>query len=106
VANTDELRGRIDEALATIPDPELGVDILALGLIDGVEVGDGGEVRVRYTLTRLGCPAAPMLHEAIERRVAAVPGVESAAAELVWSPPWTPERMSEEARAELLGIAL
>jgi metal-sulfur cluster biosynthetic enzyme len=90
-------------ALASIPDPELGLDIVSLGLISDVHVSNGGAVRIQYTLTRLGCPAAPMFHEAIVRRVAEVQGVQSVEAELVMFPPWTPERMSAEARTELMG---
>jgi metal-sulfur cluster biosynthetic enzyme len=100
---TSSLRERIHDALASIPDPELGIDILNLGLINGVQLSHDGRVRVEYTLTRLGCPAAPLLHDAIMRRVADLPGVRGVEAELVMYPPWTPERMSENARAELLG---
>jgi len=97
------LRVRIEDALASIPDPELGIDIYNLGLIGDIGIGDDGSVRVEYTLTRLGCPAAPFLHEAIVRNVASLAGVTAVDAELVMHPPWTPERMSEDARTALLG---
>jgi metal-sulfur cluster biosynthetic enzyme len=96
------LAHRVEAALASIPDPELGIDIYNLGLIGDIQI-DGGHVRVEYTLTRLGCPAAPLLREAILLRVSEVEGVESVEAELVFHPAWTPERMSGEARAQLFG---
>jgi metal-sulfur cluster biosynthetic enzyme len=104
-AQTDGgLRDAVELELAAIPDPELGIDIVSLGLIDGIEVDAEQRVHVRYTLTRLGCPAAPMLHAAIVSRASAVPGVRSADAELVMWPAWTPDRMSPAACTELLGV--
>ncbi|HZO97373.1 MAG TPA: metal-sulfur cluster assembly factor [Gaiellaceae bacterium] len=85
------------EALRQVEDPELGMDIVELGLLYGVEV-EGPSVRVTYTLTSMGCPAGPMIEEDIERFVREVPGVEEVRSELTFEPPWSPERMSEDAK--------
>ena len=90
------------EALRQVEDPELGMDIVELGLFYGAEV-EGETVKVTYTLTSMGCPAGPMIEEDIDRVVRLVPGVEDVAMELTFDPPWTPERMSEDAKF-ILGI--
>jgi metal-sulfur cluster biosynthetic enzyme len=77
------------------------VNIWELGLIYGVVVSPRGEVDVRMTLTAPACPAAGMLPPEVEQKVQQVAGVSAARVELVWDPPWTPERMSEAARLEL-----
>lgn len=97
------LRERVEHALAEIPDPELGIDIFNLGLIGAIGIGADGGVHVEYTLTRLGCPAAPLIHEAIVRNVESLEGVTAVDAEFVMYPPWTPERMSDDARTALMG---
>ena len=85
------------EALRQVEDPELGMDIVELGLFYDAEVDDG-KVHVRYSLTSIGCPVGPMIQEDITRVVRELPGVEEVEAELTWSPPWTPELMSEDAK--------
>ena len=85
------------EALRQVEDPELGMDIVELGLLYDVEVEDG-KVHVLFTLTSMGCPVGPMLEEQIRDVVAAMPGVEKVESELTWDPPWSPERMSEDAK--------
>jgi metal-sulfur cluster biosynthetic enzyme len=85
------------EALRQVEDPELGMDIVELGLMYGVEV-EGPKVKVVHSLTSMGCPAGPMIQEDIYRVAKDVPGVEEVEIELVWDPPWTPERMSEDAK--------
>ena len=90
------------EALRQVEDPELGMDIVELGLLGDVEVA-GPKVRVTYTLTSMACPVGPMIAEDIDRVVREVPGVEDVEAELTFDPPWTPERMSEDAKF-ILGI--
>ncbi len=85
------------EVLRQVEDPELGMDIVDLGLLYDVEV-DGAKVKVSYSLTSMGCPAGAMIQEDIERVVAEIPGVESVSSELTFEPPWTPERMSEDAK--------
>jgi len=85
------------DALRVVEDPELGMDIVELGLLYDAEV-EGGAVKVTYSLTSLGCPVGPMIEQQIHDVVASLPGVESVAAELTWDPPWTPERMSDDAK--------
>ena len=85
------------EALRQVEDPELGMDIVELGLFYGAEV-EGETVKVSYTLTSMGCPAGPMIQEDIERVVSEIPGVGQVESELTFDPPWTPDRMSEVAK--------
>jgi metal-sulfur cluster biosynthetic enzyme len=85
------------EALRQVEDPELGMDIVELGLMYHVEV-EGPRVHVTYTLTSMGCPVGPMIEEQIQQVAADVPGVEEVEAELTWSPPWSPEKMSDDAK--------
>ena len=85
------------EALREVEDPELGMDIVELGLMYDVEI-DGPKVKVIHSLTSLGCPAGPMIQEGIHDAAASVPGVEDVEVELTWDPPWTPDRMSEDAK--------
>ena len=87
----------IVEALRGVEDPELGMDIVELGLFYEAEV-EGNDVKVTYSLTSMGCPAGPMIQEDIERAVAEIPGVESVSSELTFEPPWTPDRMSDDAK--------
>jgi metal-sulfur cluster biosynthetic enzyme len=93
VASRDE----VIEALRQVEDPELGMDIVELGLMYDVEV-DGPKVKVTHTLTSMGCPVGPMIQEDIYRYASDVPGVEEVEVDLVWDPPWTPERMSDDAK--------
>jgi metal-sulfur cluster biosynthetic enzyme len=85
------------EALRQVEDPELGMDIVELGLFYDAEI-DGPKAKVTYTLTSMGCPAGQMIQEDIERVVLEIPGVENVESELTFEPPWTPERMSEDAK--------
>jgi metal-sulfur cluster biosynthetic enzyme len=85
------------EALRQVEDPELGMDIVELGLFYGAEV-EGDTVKVSYTLTSMGCPAGAMIQEDIERVVSEIPGVGQVESELTFEPPWTPDRMSDDAK--------
>ena len=87
----------VTEALRGVEDPELGMDIVELGLLYDVEV-DGPNVKVVHSLTSMGCPAGQMIQENIHDAVAALPGVENVEVELTFDPPWTPDRMSEDAK--------
>ena len=84
------------EALRQVEDPELGMDIVDLGLLYDVEI-DGPKVKVIHSLTSMGCPAGPMIQEDILTVTSALPGVEDVEIELTWSPPWTPELRSDDA---------
>lgn len=95
-----ELRDRILEALGAVIDPEVGIDIVSLGLVYTIAI-DAGAVRIEMTMTTPACPLGEQIAGVAERRVAALDGVTSARAHLVWEPAWTPERMSEAARREL-----
>src|ERR1041385_9037249 len=83
------------EALANVIDPELGLDFVELGLIYGVEVQDGN-VHVTFTLTTPGCPIGPQVTEQIEEFVGELDGVKRVDSEMVFVPPWSPEKMSED----------
>jgi metal-sulfur cluster biosynthetic enzyme len=90
-------RDDVVEALRQVEDPELGMDIVDLGLMYDVEV-EGPKVKVIYTLTSMGCPVGPMIAEQIDQVTRQVPGVEEVEAELTWDPPWSPEKMSDDAK--------
>ena len=88
-------------ALKDIFDPEIPVNIYDLGLIYGVDVAEDGGVAVTMTLTTPHCPVAESMPGEVELRVGAVPGVRDCEVNLVWDPPWDPDKMSDEARLEL-----
>ncbi len=87
----------VTEALRAVEDPELGMDIVDLGLLYDVEI-DGPKVKVIHSLTSMGCPAGPMIQEDIVNVASAVEGVEEVEIELTWEPAWTPDRMSDDAK--------
>ena len=89
------------EALKSIYDPEIPVDIYELGLIYDVAVSADGDAVVQMTLTTPNCPVAESMPGEVELRVLAVPGIRDAEGKLVWDPPWDPSKMSDEARLEL-----
>ena len=88
------------DALSNVIDPELGLDFVELGLIYGVEINQG-DVRVTFTLTTPGCPIGPQVTEQIDEFVGEVEGVKTVSSEMVFTPPWSPERMSEDAKFAL-----
>ena len=89
------------DALKDIFDPEIPVNIYDLGLIYGVEATVDGDVSVTMTLTTPHCPVAESMPGEVELRVGSVPGVRDAEVNLVWDPPWGPDKMTDEARLEL-----
>ncbi|HRP97572.1 MAG TPA: SUF system Fe-S cluster assembly protein [Rhodocyclaceae bacterium] len=98
----DTLREAVIEALRTVYDPEIPVNIYDLGLIYALSIdASDGSVDISMTLTAPGCPVAASFPATVERAVRAVPGVSKARVELVWDPPWSRERMSEAARLQL-----
>ena len=92
---------QVVEAMRTVYDPEIPVNIYDLGLIYGVEVDDESDVTVTMTLTTPHCPVAETMPGEVELRAASVPGVRDAEVNLVWDPPWGPDKMTDEARLEL-----
>ncbi|KQT29317.1 MAG: SUF system Fe-S cluster assembly protein [Bradyrhizobium sp.] len=98
---TERLTNEIIAGLKTVFDPEIPADIYELGLIYKVEIKDDRSVNVLMTLTTPNCPAAGELPTMVENAVASVPGVGVVDVKVVWEPPWSPERMSDEARLVL-----
>ncbi len=96
-----EIRPLVLEAMATVFDPEIPVNIYELGLIYDVLVDQNGRVGIRMTLTAPACPAAQSLPVEVRDKAAAIPGVTDARVEIVWDPPWSKERMSEAAKLQL-----
>jgi metal-sulfur cluster biosynthetic enzyme len=101
MAGTKELsEAEVYEALKNVEDPEMGVNIIDLGLVTGVEVSSKA-IRVDFTLTFPGCPAGEVIRRDIITVLFATFGIADVKANLVWEPRWSPARMSEEARLEL-----
>ena len=100
-AGDEELKDRVIEALKSIYDPEIPVDIYELGLIYDVDISEDGDAIVTMTLTTPHCPVAESLPNEVELRILSVPGIRDAEVRLVWDPPWDPSKMSDEARLEL-----
>jgi FeS assembly SUF system protein len=98
---TAELEPGILDAIRTVYDPEIPVNILELGLIYDVAVDAAGVAAIRMTLTAPGCPAAQSLPVEVAHKVKAVPGVADAKVDVVWEPAWTKDRMSEAAKLQL-----
>lgn len=91
----------IRKALRAVKDPELGLNIIDLGLVYDVEVNEGGQVHVRMTLTSPGCPAGGEILQGVRDVAGEVEGVTDVEVELVWEPYWTPEKMDPRVRAFL-----
>jgi metal-sulfur cluster biosynthetic enzyme len=98
--DADEVRERVLDVLHNVHDPELGINIVDLGLVYGVEV-EGERVHITYTLTTMGCPIGPLIEAEMREFLSGLEGVNEVEAEMVLRPPWTPEMMSEEAKAAL-----
>lgn len=97
----ERLSTDIVAALKTVYDPEIPADIYELGLIYRIDIDDGRNVAIDMTLTAPGCPVAGEMPGWVENAVGAVPGVQSASVSMTFDPPWTPDRMSDEARVAL-----
>lgn len=95
------LESQITEAMRTIYDPEIPVNIYEMGLIYKIDVQPEGKVHVTMTLTSPACPVAGALVAEVESKTRSIDGVEEVNVELVWEPTWTPELMSESAKLEL-----
>ena len=90
----------VTEALTNVIDPELGLDFVELGLVYGVNI-DGGKVEITFTLTTPACPIGPQVSEQMQEFVGELPEVEEVVTSMVFTPPWTPDRMSEDAKFAL-----
>ena len=100
-AAVDALGERVIDALRTVYDPEIPVNIFELGLIYKVDIDDDNHVHIDMTLTSPACPVAGTLPDEVRDRVEALDGVAGASVEVVWDPPWNPAMMTEEAQLEL-----
>ena len=100
-AEVDSLGERVIEALRTVYDPEIPVNIFELGLIYKVDVDDRNAVHIDMTLTSPMCPVAETLPDEVKAKVEAVDGISGAAVNVVWDPPWNPSMMTEEAQLDL-----
>ena len=96
-----KLRSAIIEKLKLVMDPELGVSIWDLGLVYGIAISQEGIALITMTLTTIGCPLFPVIQKDIEDRLMEINGVEEAKIDLVFDPPWTPEKMNEDAKIRL-----
>lgn len=91
----------VKEALKVVQDPEIGINIVDLGLLYDVDISEDGKVRVVYTLTSAGCPAGAQIDDDIKEAVAGIEGISDVQTEVTLQPPWSPEKMSELARSAL-----
>ena len=96
-----QIEANVIAAMRTIYDPEIPVNIYDLGLVYGLDIDENGKVDVRMTLTTPGCPVAASFPTTVEQRLYEVPGVSEVRVELVWEPPWTMERLSEDTKLSL-----
>jgi metal-sulfur cluster biosynthetic enzyme len=94
-------RDAIVEALKNVYDPELGLNIVDLGLVYEIDAHSDGGVDIQYSLTTMGCPIGPMIEDQMRSFLQGIPGVGEVRPEFVLRPPWTPEMMSDEAKAAL-----
>jgi metal-sulfur cluster biosynthetic enzyme len=101
VADKEQIKEEVLEALKTVNDPELGIDIWNLGLVYEVDVDDAGDVKIDFTLTTMGCPIAPLIDAEIKQATQYIEGIGEVTTELVMYPPWSPEKMSPLARSAL-----
>ncbi len=92
---------QVTEAMRVVIDPEIGLPIVDIGLVYNVEVAEDGRVKVLYTLTSMGCPVGPMIESQVREIVESLPGVTAVDMEMTFRPAWTPEMMSEDAKAAL-----
>jgi metal-sulfur cluster biosynthetic enzyme len=92
---------RIRQALTQVFDPELGINIVDLGLVYDIDLQENGDVDIRYSLTTMGCPIGPMIEDQMRAFLAPLEGLGDVRPELVFRPAWSPEMMSEEAKAAL-----
>lgn len=101
MAESTLTREAVFEALKNVYDPEIPINVVDLGLVYDVQINDGGSVYVQMTLTAPGCGMGPFIGQQAEWAVQDIDGVEDVQVEMVFDPPWSPDRISEEARTQL-----
>lgn len=94
-------REDVREGLKNVYDPEIGINIVDLGLVYDADVSENGDVLVTMTLTSIGCPLGPVIVQEVQSALGTLEGIRDVDVKIVWSPPWTPELMSEDAKDEL-----
>lgn len=92
---------QVREALKVVDDPEIGINIVDLGLVYDIEVTDEGEIHITHTLTSMGCPLGPVIEGDIRDALKGMEGVSAITTELVWQPPWGPDKMTDFAKSAL-----
>ncbi|UIN47307.1 metal-sulfur cluster assembly factor [Bacillus licheniformis] len=97
----EALKENIIGALEQVVDPELGVDIVNLGLVYDVDMDENGKTDVTMTLTSMGCPLAPIIVDEVKKALADIPEVKEVDVQIVWNPPWTRDKMSRYAKIAL-----
>lgn len=98
---SQEVQDKLMEALEEVIDPELGIDIVNLGLVYGADIDDNGDVLVTMTLTAMGCPLAATIQYEVKQALSRVEEVNNVEVNIVWSPPWSKDRMSRYAKIAL-----
>lgn len=104
IAEHRATKGDIVEALLDVIDPELGVDVINLGLVYDVEITKRGKAQLLMTLTSMGCPFAPQLEQAVKEAVGALPGIKKVRVNWTFEPPWTSSQITEEGRDQLMSL--
>ncbi|MFB6283686.1 MAG: metal-sulfur cluster assembly factor [Halobacteria archaeon] len=102
----DEKKEEILKSLESVRDPEIPVNIVDLGLIYDIDLQDGGKVDIEMTLTSMGCPTADSIVREVELTSEQVDGVENTDVELVWQPPWNPDKVSQEGKTQLRAMGI
>ena len=97
----DFTREDVFAGLKNVYDPEIGINIVDLGLVYDSDIAENGDVLVTMTLTSMGCPLGPVIVQEVNNALKDLPGIGSTDVKIVWSPPWSPDLMTEEAKDEL-----
>ncbi len=95
------IKETVTDALRSVMDPEIGIDVVSLGLIYDLNISSDGDVHIKMTMTTPGCPLVGMMTEDAKNVIETMDGVKSVDVELVWDPPWTPDMIDPEVRARL-----
>ncbi|WP_282709015.1 metal-sulfur cluster assembly factor [Ligilactobacillus sp. Marseille-Q7487] len=99
--SNEEIKEEVLNQLGTVMDPELGIDIVNLGLIYGVVIGDDGQCEVQMTLTTMGCPLTDLLADMVTRALTQIPEIKEVEVKFIWEPAWSVDRMTRYARMAL-----